>query len=181
MRLYKHESGVLVLCLLVLNLFWGCASQPLVLDRQDPSELQLLREELETEKQKVKELASALQSLHPIGTGQVLPLIELFAVPEEYVGKDVVFEGKLGSPAQIRDPVSCFFVRQPDIAGMGISCCFRTQDLDPDSRRLLLATKDDEPLRISGRLSKISPEGLAGKAGVIPYSGYEFHVTRVSK
>jgi len=126
---------------------------------------------LEVEREKVKELTSTLRVLHPAGAGPVLPIVELVAVPEQYVGKNVVVEGNLIDPAQLRDPISHFWVSSSDGAPVALNWFFITQDLDPNSRRLLVATKRGDLLHVSGLLIKSGPEGLAWKLGLPTGSG----------
>lgn len=136
-----------------------------------------LQKELEGERGKVKELTAKLQAVLPPRDGDVFPVDELAAVPEKYLGKDVIVEGKLGTLPFFRGPGGHFVLKSLK-SRASIQCYFVRDALDPSSRRLLVGKKPLETLRIVGRMVKTS-NGLGNQIGIPADSGFEFHVTRV--
>ncbi|MFQ5960766.1 MAG: hypothetical protein ACE5MG_05175 [Candidatus Methylomirabilales bacterium] len=136
-----------------------------------------LQRKLTSERKKVKELTAQLEAVHPPLEGEALPVDELVAVPERYLGKDIIVEGKLGSPAFFRGPGG-HFVLKSRASLASIQCYFRRKDLDPNSRRILAAKAPRQEMRILGRLLRASA-GLSGQVGIRSQSGYEFHVTKI--
>lgn len=145
--------------------------------RAEKREQARLKRELASERKKVKELTARLEAVHPPLEGKALPVDELVAVPERYLGKEVIVEGKLGSPAFFRGPGG-HFVLKSRASLASIQCYFRREDLDPNSRRILAAKAPREEMRILGRLLKASA-GLSEQVGIRSKSGYEFHVAKI--
>lgn len=136
-----------------------------------------LETQLNAERKKMRELTAQLQAVLPPLDGAVFPVDELAAVPEKYLGKDVIVEGKLGTPPFFRGPGG-HFVLKSLASRASIQCYFARQALDPSSRRLLVGKKPLETLRIVGRMVKTS-NGLGNQIGIPADSGFEFHVTKI--
>ena len=136
-----------------------------------------VQKELEAEREKVKGLTAKLQAVLPPRDGAVFPVDELAAVPEKYLGKEVIVEGKLGTLPFFRGPGGHFVLKSLE-SRASIQCYFVRKTLDPASRRLLVAKKPLETLRIVGRMIKTS-NGLGNQIGIPADSGFEFHVTKI--
>lgn len=136
-----------------------------------------LKARLRKERKKVKALTVVLQAVHPPLEGEAFPVDELVAVPEKYLGKELIVEGKLGAPAYFRGPGGHFVLKS--LGSMAsIQCYFKKEDLDPNSRRILAAKSPRQEMRILGRLLEASG-GLSSQIGIRSKSGYEFHVTKI--
>lgn len=135
--------------------------------------------ELDAERKTVNELKAELRAIHPPLEGGAVSVNELVAVPEEYLGKEVVAEGRLLS-VTFRDPGGNFVLRgdEGQKFGYNLECYFRAEDLDPNSRRLLAALPGYAKMRVSGRLIRTA-NGIANEMGIRSSSGYEFHVRQI--
>lgn len=143
-------------------------------ERKKTKELQT---QLQAERKKVEELTAQLALVRPPLDGETLPVDELVAVPEKYVEKEIVVEGKLGTLPFFRGPGGHFILRSLE-SRASIQCYFERKKLDPASRRLLVATKPLDKLRVFGRLVRES-NGIADQVGIRAKSGFEFHVTKI--
>ena len=141
------------------------------------SQVQSIQQELDVERRKLQELTLKLRTLQPPLEGKAVPVRELVALPDEYLHKEVLVEGRLVAEALVRDPVGYFVLSALD-SNQVIQCYFKLQDLDPNSRRLLTAKQPYTKMRVLGRLTRTS-DGLASEIGIRPNSGYEFHVLKI--
>ncbi|KRT70389.1 MAG: hypothetical protein XU15_C0005G0120 [candidate division NC10 bacterium CSP1-5] len=139
-----------------------------------------LERELEVERKKVGELIGKIRTIQPPIEGQVLPVSELVAIPENYLDKEIIVEGSLYYGPEFRDTVGHLIVRDLNSSAFAnIHCYFRPRDLDPESRRLLVAMKQHAKIRMLGRLVN-SSEGLGREMGMPRGTGYEFLVARIA-
>ena len=145
--------------------------------REMDSRVKSLEKELQAEREKVKELTTQLQALRPLVTGQSVPIAEIVAVPEEYLGKEILIEGEVAYRPSFREHVSYFILK--DLKSKNtLQCYFKTQELDRDSRRLLVNKGLGQKIKITGQLARTTA-GLASQIRMRPERGYEFHVSKV--
>jgi hypothetical protein len=146
--------------------------------REEDQTVQFQRE-LDAERKTVNELKAELRGIRPPLEGEAMSVNELVAVPEEYLGKEVVAEGRLMT-VTFHDPGGNFVLRgdEGQKFGHNLECYFRAEDLDPNSRRLLAAAPGYAKMRVSGRLIRAA-NGIANEMGIRSRSGYAFHVKKI--
>ncbi len=168
------------------------------------TQLKKLQNDMAVERAKNVQLTEQLQVITPPEPGKLVPVTELLAVPELYLNKTIQVEGRV--PAVIvRWNYSGFTLNALVDAEKQIICYYKSLDLDPVSRRLLIArtvVKDanrPDPTRIASETSSdTSAQAPVGSSSVIiegqlikpepnlyqvlpmtNASGYVFHVVKV--
>lgn len=136
------------------------------------NEITLLRGQLSDERNKVKAIEEQLHTLLPPPLNLPIPIKEICAVPEMYLGKEITINGRLVQSVFFNEPFTQF--RLFDQA-CSVFCAFVTKELDPQARRELSSFNDRELVNLSGRLVQNKDGLLKGLAT----SGYHFIVTKV--
>lgn len=125
-----------------------------------------------SERGKVEAPAAEPAAPRSPGEGQVLPVTELIALPESYVGRTVTVEGPLQGAAQFRDNGATFELR----AAHAMLECALAATADDRSRRLLVTKAGGDVIRVVGRLAK-SPKTGGSRSWA---TGYTLFVTEVT-
>ncbi len=141
------------------------------------SQMRSLQRELAIERERANDLTRKLRALTPPLEGEALPVSELIAVPENYLDKEVIIEGRLDHGPIFTDSFGSLMIRDLSVTA-AINCFFRPRDLDPAARRLLIAMKQHDKIRVVGRLVRYE-EGLSREMKWGRNRGYEFILTKV--
>jgi len=109
-------------------------------------------------------------------SGGAVSAADLVAVPERYLERPAVIEGRLSSPVHFADAVSRLTLQSE---GQFLSGYFATPSLPAESRLALVHAAPGSRLTLQGTLARLGPKSLGGSSGSGTDSGYEFDISKV--